>query len=120
MPPYNYGSSRRQKGSTANAKIHHAEASARRAQILNFPIEIRAHVSAFPAARLAGEPWLDVGQPDVIRPSVAAAPSPLLGLLFGARFHILGYLYAGEEIEIARRTQRASITFTSIPYGDRG
>jgi hypothetical protein len=32
MPPDNYGSSRRQKGSTANAKIHHAEASARRAQ----------------------------------------------------------------------------------------
>jgi hypothetical protein len=30
MPPDNYGSSRRQKGSTANAKIHHAEASARR------------------------------------------------------------------------------------------
>jgi hypothetical protein len=34
MPPDNYGSSRRRKGSTANAKIHHAEASARRAQIL--------------------------------------------------------------------------------------
>ena len=32
MPPDNYGSGRRQKGSTANAKIHHAEASARRAQ----------------------------------------------------------------------------------------
>jgi hypothetical protein len=30
MPPDNYGSSRRQKGSTANAKIHHAEASASR------------------------------------------------------------------------------------------
>src|ERR1700731_1611079 len=34
------------------------------------------------------------------------APLLLPGLLFGARFHILvfGYLYAGEEIEIARRT----------------
>jgi hypothetical protein len=32
MPPDNYGSSRRQKGSTAKAKIHHAEASAKRAQ----------------------------------------------------------------------------------------
>jgi hypothetical protein len=34
------------------------------------------------------------------------APLLLPGLLFGTRFHILvlGYLYAGEEIEIARRT----------------
>jgi hypothetical protein len=32
MPPDNYGSSRRQKGSTAKTKIHHAEASAGRAQ----------------------------------------------------------------------------------------
>jgi hypothetical protein len=32
------------------------------------------------------------------------APSLLPGLLFGARFRIHGYLYAGEEIEIARRT----------------
>jgi hypothetical protein len=34
--------------------------------------------------------------------SEAAAPSLLPGLLLG-RFCILGYLYAGEEIEIARR-----------------
>jgi hypothetical protein len=35
-----------------------------------------------------------------------AGPLLLPGLLFGARFHILvlGYLYAGEGIEIARRT----------------
>jgi hypothetical protein len=37
------------------------------------------------------------------RHSIAAAPSLLPGLLFGARLYILGYLYAGEEIEIARR-----------------
>jgi len=42
----------------------------------------------------------------------------LPGLLFGVRFHVFGHLYAANEIEIARRTQRASITFASVPYGD--
>ena len=67
------------------------------------PIEIWSDVGTLGTASLTGEALLYVRQPDVIRPPVTAAPSLLPGLLFGARFHILGYLYAGEEIEIARR-----------------
>jgi hypothetical protein len=59
-------------------------------------------------ARIALHPSISIvtGNKDVFArltwPEVA--PSLLPGLLFGARFRILGYLYAGEEIEIARRT----------------
>jgi hypothetical protein len=54
-----------------------------RASGLLLPVEIRANISASPAAGLAGEPALDIGQPDVIRPSVAAdrdrVAAPIIG-----------------------------------------
>jgi hypothetical protein len=40
-------------------------------------MEIRAEIRAPLAAGLAGEARLDVGQPDVIRPSVAADRRPM-------------------------------------------
>jgi hypothetical protein len=40
-------------------------------------------------------------------PADAYGASLLPDLLFEDRFRVIGYLYAGEEIEIARRTQRA-------------
>jgi hypothetical protein len=42
----------------------------RRASGLFFPGEIRANVGTFPSASLASEARLDIGQPDVIRPTV--------------------------------------------------
>jgi hypothetical protein len=39
---------------------------------LLLPIEIRPDIGAFGAARLAGKAGLDVGQPDIIGPLVAA------------------------------------------------
>src|ERR1700726_678539 len=44
----------------------------RRASGLFFPGEIRAKVGTFQSASLASEARLDIGQPDVIRPVVAA------------------------------------------------
>jgi hypothetical protein len=44
----------------------------RRASGLFFPAEIWANVGTFPSASLASEARLDIGQPDVIRPAVAA------------------------------------------------
>jgi hypothetical protein len=41
-------------------------------------------------------------------------------LHLGHRFQIFGNLQAAEEIEIVQGTQRASISLTSFPYGDRG
>ena len=49
-----------------------------------FTPEIRADVGAFPAASLAGEPRLDIGQPDVIRPSVAADWCPVAAFVVRA------------------------------------
>src|ERR1700737_2316853 len=43
-----------------------------RASGLRFPIEIRADIGTFPAASLADKSRLQIGQPDVIRPSIAA------------------------------------------------
>jgi len=47
-------------------------------------MEIRADVSASLAADLAGEARLDVGQPNVIRPSVAADRYPMAAFVIGA------------------------------------
>jgi len=49
-----------------------------RAPDIDFPMEIGAHVRAPPAAGLAGELGLQIGQPDIIRPSVAADRRPWL------------------------------------------
>jgi hypothetical protein len=41
------------------------------------PVEVRPHIRAAPAASLAGKPRLQIGQADIIRPSVAADRSPV-------------------------------------------
>jgi hypothetical protein len=51
---------------------------------LPIPIEIRADVSASLAADLAGEARLDIGQPNIIRPSVAADAYRMAALVVGA------------------------------------
>jgi hypothetical protein len=56
-----------------------------RAPGIGFPMEIWAHVRAFPAAGLAGE--LGLGQPDVIRPSIAADRCRVAALVVGAIDH---------------------------------
>jgi hypothetical protein len=43
-----------------------------RASSFCLPMEIRADIGAFPSASLASEARLDIGQPDVVRPSVSA------------------------------------------------
>ena len=48
-----------------------------RRPLLFRPIEIRAHVRAFLAASLTGEAGLDVGQPNIIRPTVAVDRGPM-------------------------------------------
>jgi hypothetical protein len=40
--------------------------------VFPIPIEIRADIRAFQTASLAGESRLDIGQPNVLRPAVAA------------------------------------------------
>jgi hypothetical protein len=44
----------------------------------------------------------------------------LRGLLFRVCLHLVGHLDAGDEIEIARRTQRARLAPALISYRDRG
>jgi hypothetical protein len=39
---------------------------------LSLPTEMRPHIGTPPPASLAGKPRLEIGQPDVIRPPVAA------------------------------------------------
>ena len=56
----------------------------RRASGLLLPIEIRADISAPQAASLADEQELQVGQPNVIRPSVAADRCPMAALVIRA------------------------------------
>src|SRR6202022_4441405 len=51
---------------------------------LSLPMEIRTDVSTLRAARLAGKPGLDFGQPDVIRPPVAADGDPVAALVIRA------------------------------------
>jgi hypothetical protein len=48
---------------------------------LPLPIKIRADIRASLAASLTGEPRLDVGQPHVIRPPVAADRGPMAALV---------------------------------------
>src|SRR3954470_2587122 len=57
---------------------------ARRFARLAFPMEVRAEVSALGAASLAGEPLLDIGQPDIIRPLIGADRCPLTTVIVGA------------------------------------
>src|ERR1700730_15058572 len=47
-------------------------------------MEILAHIGASLAASLAGEPRLDIGQPDVIWPSVAADRRPVAAFVVRA------------------------------------
>ena len=49
-----------------------------------FPAEIRADVGAFPAASLAGEPRLYIGQPNVIRPPIGAHRGEVAARIVGA------------------------------------
>jgi hypothetical protein len=51
---------------------------------LFLPIEVRADVSASLAASLAGEARFKVGQPNIVRPSVAADRGPMAALEIGA------------------------------------
>jgi hypothetical protein len=51
---------------------------------LPLPVEIRAHIRAAPATSLAGEPGLDVRQPNVIRPSIAADRRVVAAMIIGA------------------------------------
>jgi hypothetical protein len=55
-----------------------------RAPGIGFPMEIWAHVRASLAAALAGEPGLDVGQPNIIWPSVAADCCRMAALIIRA------------------------------------
>ena len=55
-----------------------------RAPGLLLPAEIRADVSASPAAAPADEQRLDIGQPNLIRPSVAADRCPMAALVIRA------------------------------------
>jgi hypothetical protein len=48
------------------------------------PVEIRADISASLAANLAGESGLDIGQPNVILPLVAADRGPMAALVIRA------------------------------------
>jgi hypothetical protein len=57
----------------------------RRPQVrLSFPIEVRTDISASPAAGLAGEARFDVGQPNLVGPSVGADRDPMAALEIGA------------------------------------
>jgi hypothetical protein len=56
----------------------------RRASGLLLPVEIRANVSAPLAACLASEPGLQIGQPNIIGPSVAADGCPMAAVIIGA------------------------------------
>jgi hypothetical protein len=51
---------------------------------LFFPMEIRAYISAATAASLTGKPRLQIGQPDVIRPPVAADRRPMRAVIVRA------------------------------------
>jgi hypothetical protein len=51
---------------------------------LLLPMEIWADIGASLAANLAGKARLDIGQPDVIRPSVAADRCPMAALVIRA------------------------------------
>jgi hypothetical protein len=55
-----------------------------RAPGLCLPMEIRADISASLAATPADELLLDVGQPNVIRPSVAAHRGPMAAMVVSA------------------------------------
>jgi hypothetical protein len=46
-------------------------------------LPIRPRIRATPAASLAGKPRLDVRQPNIIRPSVAADRSPMAAMIVG-------------------------------------
>src|SRR5258708_4931206 len=54
-----------------------------RAPDIGFPIEIGADIGALFAAVLAGEPRLQVGQPDVIRPTVRVHGRPVAARVDG-------------------------------------
>ena len=51
---------------------------------LQFPIKIRSDIRAFLAAELAGEAGLDVGQPNVVWPAIAADRGPMAALVIRA------------------------------------
>jgi hypothetical protein len=55
-----------------------------RAARLQFPIKIRADISAAPAASLAGKPQFEIGEPNVIRPSIAADRDVMAAPVIGA------------------------------------
>jgi hypothetical protein len=59
-------------GSKRFGQARRVSSGNRRASGLFFPAEIRANVGTFPSASLASEARLDIGQPDIIRPAVAA------------------------------------------------
>jgi hypothetical protein len=50
---------------------------------LHVPIEIRPDIGAAPAASLTGKPRLNIGQPDVIRPSIAADRCVVAAMIIG-------------------------------------
>ena len=55
----------------------------RRTSGLLFPVEIRAYIRAAPAASLAGESRLQIGQPDIIGPSIAADRCVVAAMIIG-------------------------------------
>jgi len=75
-----------------------------------FPIG--PHISATPAASLAGKPRLQIGQADIIRPSVAADRSPVRATIIGAVNQKAahagheGDFLAGDGHEALKRGQR--------------
>jgi len=55
-----------------------------RALGIYFPMEVGTDISAFPAAGLAGELGLQIGQADVVGPSVAADRNPVRAVIIRA------------------------------------
>jgi len=56
----------------------------RLAKSLNLPMEVRPHVGALRAASLASKSRLQIGQANVIRPSMAADRCPMRAMIVGA------------------------------------
>jgi hypothetical protein len=72
------------RGPKGNGQTRRVSSVTHRAPGLLLPIEIRTDIGAPFATSLAGEPWLQIGQPDAIRPSVAADTCPKAALVIQA------------------------------------
>jgi hypothetical protein len=88
-----------------------------------FPVEVRTDISASLAAGLAGEPGLDVREPDVIGPTVPADRNPVAAMVVraidqetanarGTHFSE-GDLLAGESGHVAIKAQAEATSKSS-------